>query len=86
MQPMHRPDLITRIIDGEVVILDRVAEKVHQLNPTASCIWDSCDGTLTAAEIAARVAQRFDVPANQAQDDVVATLADFERLGLLLVK
>jgi PqqD family protein of HPr-rel-A system len=83
MLPTHRPDLIARRIEGEVVVLDQEAGKVHQLNPTASRIWECCDGSASIADIAARVAEEFDVPAGTAHEDVVSALAEFERLGLL---
>src|SRR5688572_25028723 len=49
MSYVHRPDLVTRTIDGEVVILDQSAGTVHHLNATASHIWSECDGTRSAA-------------------------------------
>jgi len=81
---MHRPDLVTRSIDGEVVILDRSAGTVHHLNATASHIWSECDGTQSAADIAARVAASFNGVPETVLEDVLATLADFRRLGLLV--
>jgi hypothetical protein len=79
-----RSDLITRTIEGEVVILDRTAGQVHQLNPTASCIWESCDGTRTAAEIAVRLAERFDDTPGNLLSDVIGILKQLEQRGLLV--
>jgi PqqD family protein of HPr-rel-A system len=78
-----RTDLITRSLNGETVILDRVSGKVHTLNSTASCIWEVCDGTHGADEIAAYVTTRFgDVP-HDVRDHVLRALNEFEQLGLL---
>lgn len=83
MLPTRRRDLVSRTIDGEVVILDRDGGQVHRLNATASCIWLECDGASTREEIAARVASRFEgVPAHLL-DEVTATIDELARLGLL---
>jgi PqqD family protein of HPr-rel-A system len=84
MSKIRRSDLLTCTVDGEVVIFDRVAGYVHQLNRTASHIWSLCDGEPDIDHISARLAASFDdVPATLTQD-IVKTLADFERLGLLV--
>lgn len=74
---------MTRVVDGEVVILDQPGETVHQLNATASYIWSACIGGQSAADIAARLATRFDDVPETAAADVLATLEEFRRLGLL---
>jgi Coenzyme PQQ synthesis protein D (PqqD) len=84
MPKMQRPDLLTCTVDGEVVILDRVAGFVHQLNATASYIWSACDGRHAVGEIAAGVAASFEGATDAVLDDVLRSLADFERLGLLV--
>jgi hypothetical protein len=84
MPKTRRPDLLTCAVDGEVVILDRAAGLVHQLNPTASHIWGACDGGHEVDEIAAGVAASFEGAPETVFNDVIRTLADFERLGLLV--
>jgi hypothetical protein len=84
MSPKRRPDLVTRTINGEVIILDRSAGTVHHLNPTAADIWRASDGEHSALDIAARVASSFEGSPETVLQDVMATLADFRRLGLLM--
>jgi Coenzyme PQQ synthesis protein D (PqqD) len=74
---------MTRVVNDEILILDRAAGRVHQFNPTATYIWHACDG-LSASEIAVRMAEDFDVVPEMLLDDVQATLSDFRRLGLVL--
>ncbi len=83
MLPTRRPDVVSRVVDGEVVILDRPTGNVHRLNATASFIWNQCDGESTPADIASRVAESFDRSLDQVLGDVVETLANLEKLGLL---
>jgi len=81
---MRRPDLTTCTVDGEVVVLDRGSGYVHHLNPTASEIWAACDGRHSAADIAARLEERFSGATGAAFQDVETTLAQLEQLGLLM--
>lgn len=84
MSKVRRADLVTCTVDGEVVILDRTAGYVHQLNATASQIWSACDGQHGADEIAGRIASCFDDPPPTVREDVLRTLDEFQRLGLLV--
>jgi hypothetical protein len=84
MRKVRRLDLTMCTVNGECVILDRASGFVHQLNATASHIWSACDGRHTVEEIAACVAARFASAPDTVLHDVIRTLADLERLGLLV--
>lgn len=77
---------MTRLIEGEIVILDREGGKVHQLNPVASCIWNSCDGSSSVDSIAERLVASFDVAPEKALRDVEALLQELQGLGLLHIE
>jgi hypothetical protein len=47
--------LITKEVDGELLVYDRVRDKAHCLNEPAAAIWQLCDGRTTAADIAHRL-------------------------------
>lgn len=83
MLPTRRSDLETRTVDEEVVILDLANGNVHRLNATASLVWNHCDSRSTVADIAARLAARFQLTPDDVMNDVAAAIADLERLGLL---
>jgi hypothetical protein len=84
MLPTRRPNVVTRVIEGETVILDRVAGKVHQLNAAASCIWSHCDGVSSTNEIAVRLAASFKITQERALADVERVLGELQQLELLL--
>jgi len=83
MPPTPRAGLATRVLDGEVVILDRANGHVHRLNATASAIWNLCDGKSTTDDIAAQVAAAFQRKPDEVLADVLRTVADLGRLDLL---
>jgi hypothetical protein len=70
------------MVDGEVIILDVAASRVHRLNPSASYIWDCCDGNHSVPEIAARLAGAHALAPDAVLKDVLKTLAEFDQLGL----
>lgn len=81
--PKRQPDVNVRAVEGEIVILDRQKGLIHQLNRTASYIWDRCDGKSTVAELSNQVAEVFDVDLQTAAKDVAATVWQLRRLNLL---
>lgn len=47
--------LITKEVDGELLVYDRTRDKAHCLNESAAAIWKLCDGRTTPAEIARKL-------------------------------
>lgn len=83
-RPTTKPDLEVRTVDDEKVILDRDGEHIHQLNATASYIWDRCDGTREVSEIAQELADAFEVTPELTLKDVSDIVLQFSELGLLV--
>jgi hypothetical protein len=83
MHPKPRANLAVRNVDGEIVVFDRLGNRVHQLNQTASFVWSTLDGRTSRAEVTARVAERFAVDVAVAGRDVKALLEQLAALNLL---
>ena len=81
--PKRRSDISARGVVDETVVLDLGAAQIHQLNATASFIWNRCDGHCTVGEIVEKLAESFDVDCETARQAVEATLRRFNELGLL---
>ncbi len=82
-QPKRRSDVRVRIVEGETVLLDRQEGFIHQLNRTASYIWEKCDGQSTLADIENQMAEAFDVDRKTAAKDLAAILWQLRQLNLL---
>lgn len=59
MNEIHKPlpkartsQLVTREVDGELLVYDRNSNQAHCLNSTAAMVWARCDGMTTVAEMA----------------------------------
>jgi hypothetical protein len=83
LYPKRRSNLNWRTIDGETLILNRPEGRLHQLNPTASFIWDCCDGNSNIAEIVDRLAGVYEVDARTACKDVEEVLFNLRNSKLL---
>ena len=81
--PKRRSDLNFGIVDGETVVLDRKGNFIHQLNQTATCVWERCDGKTSGAELALQLTEAFDVNPKAAAEDVAAIVLQFRKLNLL---
>lgn len=79
-----RPGLSVRVVDGELVILDRDAQKIHQLNSTASFVWNRLVEESDLDEVARELSRHFDVEESAALDDVRRIVEKLSELQLLI--
>lgn len=78
-----RADLSVRTVEGEVVILDKHSGRIHQLNSTASFVWNKLDGRTPVPAIVADLVREFDVALAIAEADVARVIEDLVRLELV---
>lgn len=63
--------------EGEVLVVREATFEAHALNEAAAIVFDLADGTTTRAEMAAEVARRTNLPADEAIVELALTeLAD----------
>ena len=79
----RRTGVQTRLVDGEMIVLDREHDLIHQFNKTATFIWEQCDGQRSAAEIARAVWENFEVEEPTAIKEVIETLERLRDLELI---
>ena len=78
--------LFTEIDDGTGVLLHLDTKFYYTLNPTAVVVWKAIaeGGAATAASIASRIAEAFQVEPDVAERDVEAILDEMAADGLIL--
>jgi hypothetical protein len=76
--------VLARSVGSEVLLLDTEADRIHQLNQTASLIWLRCDESGSAEEIARLLVERFEVDWDVAMEDVLSTLRLLSELNLVV--
>ncbi len=85
LKPVRNPLLAWRAIEGEVVIISPEDSLVHELNETASFVWNVTNGERTSMEIAELLAREYDVPPEVALDDTKELIASLQEKNLLLI-
>jgi hypothetical protein len=83
LRPRRRTGLHTRLVDGEMIVLDREHDLIHQFNKTATFIWEHCDGQRSAAEVAQEICENFEVDEATAAKEVLETVERLENLELI---
>lgn len=81
--PIARRDVTIHEIDGEALIFDPTTGDTHHMNETALFVWRCCDGHGTAGEIAAKLADLFDVGRSEARQHVNRILGEFAERRLV---
>lgn len=82
--PRRHPDLAFRQIgeEGGLVVLPTQAV-VKVLNPVGTAVFSLLDGSRDLDQLAAAVADEFEIDLDQARQDVVAFLTELQREGML---
>lgn len=73
-----------REVDRDLLVLDSEAQRIHQLNQTASFIWRCCDIAPSAESIARILATEYEVDEHIALQDVIETLDRLRDLNLVV--
>ena len=80
---IQRPGLKIQQVDDEMVLLDEENGYIHQLNHTASFVWNQCDGKSSVTQITRRFADEFEVDVSIATSDVGRVIEQLLELKLL---
>jgi hypothetical protein len=82
LTPVARTNgLIAEDIWDEVVVYDQSSDRIHRLNASAALVWRHADGSRTTSDLAALLAERLGLPADEAL--VQIALEDLARADLL---
>ena len=79
----RRDGLLIHDLEDEVLVLDREADKIHQLNQTATFIWQRIEETPSTERMAELIAEAFEVEKQVAVRDVIETLNQLQSLNLV---
>lgn len=80
---VRSPAAYTVEVDGEAVILDEEAERLHLLNPSASLLWACFDGESSLADICADLAEALGTPLEVVLADSLDALRKLVEEGLV---
>jgi Coenzyme PQQ synthesis protein D (PqqD) len=75
--------LMIREVGDELLVLDTLTNRIHQLNQTASFVWRMYRDGMPATTIASALVEAFDVEESIALVDVANVLSQMRSLKLL---
>jgi hypothetical protein len=83
-----RDDLVVVDFDDELVVgkVGGDISDVHHLNPSATLVFRLCDGTGTMDDVAAEIAETYELPLDDVLRDVRTLVRQFRQRGLLTAK
>ena len=81
--PKRRSDVNVRIVEDETIVLNSKSQRIHQLNSTASYIWNRCDGQSAVTEIADQFSTTFQIDIAVAETDARTIIEQLHELNLL---
>ena len=83
-------DIVAREIVGEVVIVPLAAgigdmeDALYSLNETGRAIWDRLDGVKSLRDVAAELAQVYDTPRQEIEQDVIGLVGELLTRSMLV--
>ena len=66
---IRNSEVIWRVLDDEIFVINPDGKNVHVLNKVASFIWELSEGNIKVMQIVNRVCDRFDISADVALAD-----------------
>jgi hypothetical protein len=82
--PARAPGVISRLMDGEAVLVHPSQGKVRVLNAVGARVWELADGQRDVATLAGAVAAEYDVSLAQAEADISAFCEDLVGRGVMV--
>src|SRR5262245_13853390 len=81
--PRRSSVVYTVDIDGEAVLLDEDANRLHHLNHTAALLWSCSDGHATVRDLATEISEELGLSAETVLADTLAVVRMLGGEGLL---
>lgn len=81
----QHPDIASRTIDGQEVVVVPATRKLQILNEVATRIWELCDGR-SVGEIADAIVEEFDVSPGVARRDALELVEDMHERGMVVIE
>jgi Coenzyme PQQ synthesis protein D (PqqD) len=88
----HSEGVVAREIEGEIIIVPLVSgiadaeDELYTLSETGKAVWQKLDGNRTLKDIVALLAEEFDAPLPDLEQDVLGFVQELTRRGMLSVK
>lgn len=83
MNPKQCSHLNVQSVGDESLVLDLSSDRIHQLNATATWIFQRCDGQSSLAELSDELAEAYSIERDRAHTDLSHTIEQLAALNLI---
>ena len=80
---VRKKDVKWRNVGNEVIIYNKLSQKVHVFNKTAMDIWILCDGHNEIENMIDKLEARYSISRKELRADIIEAINTFEKLQLL---
>jgi hypothetical protein len=81
--PVHSQGVLSRLVEGEMVLVHPAQGKVRVLNRVGTRLWELADGRRSVEEMASIVSDEYGVEIDRARVDALAFCTDLADRGVL---
>jgi predicted transcriptional regulator len=78
-------DVVSRVVEGEAVLLDLASGKYFGLNEVGSRVWELAQNSITVGALFQQLRSEFDVAEETLRTDLDALLADLQAKKLIAI-
>jgi hypothetical protein len=86
LYPIPSPDTISRVLEGETVLVLPTRGLVNVLNELGQYVWNLIDGHRSVEDIVTEVCNEYNVSSEQARQDVMSFLQLLSEKGALVLE
>lgn len=79
----HTTGVLEQAVDDDLIVFNPTTDTYFTLNRSAREVWELADGSRSASEIAATLAERYDVDLRQVLADISDIINGFKTAGLI---
>ena len=77
------PDVVGRRLDDRFVLVNLTTNRIYELNPTASHLWELLEAGTPASELESALLERFDADPKELRSEIDDVMRVMEKAGLV---
>jgi len=81
--PVKNHDIVVRKEKKEALLFNPADGNLLCINTTGIFVWELCDGSHAASDIAGEIRERYEVSRDKAEKDCIGYLKELEKAGFI---
>lgn len=81
--PIKRAEILELDMGDGFIVYNHESNLVHHLNPSASIMWQLCDGDVTVGDLALEIAEEYQLDQERVRHEVAGLIGELDTLGLV---